>query len=367
MNSILEIDELNQAATVEPGVVLSDLKKATARVGLFYPPDPASAEFATVGGTVAECAGGLRCVKYGVTRDYIQWLEVVRIGGEVLRFGSEAIKSVSGYDVARLLVGSEGTLAVTSRIGLRLVPLPETSRTMIAVFSDDVVALEAGMELFRCNLVPSALEFIGDVCCDAAYHYSGNDLLKDARGILLIEFDGRELDVQNDCNIARDICTQKGAVRVELAGDEQSAEELWKVRRQLSPAIYEIAPTKINEDIAVPRSELAAVYREVKRIASQYDVKIPTFGHCGDGNLHVNFMFDDSDEQQCKRVEKAVRDLFSLVIGHHGTITGEHGIGIMKQEFIGLEYAKPELALMRQIKNVWDPHNLLNPGKIFPE
>lgn len=366
MNKILEIDEINHSAIVEPGVVVSDLKKAVARVSLFYPPDPASAEFATIGGTVAECAGGLRCLKYGVTRDYVLWLQVVRIGGEVLHFGSSAIKSVSGYDMVRLLVGSEGTLAVFSKIKLRLLPKPETARTVVATFAEETTALSAALALLRAALLPSALEFVDALCLQCAYNYLHEEIIKDANGLLLIEFDGNGQQVETDSRRAMEICQKAGALNISASTDEDSAEKLWEIRRCLSPALYQLAPSKINEDIAVPRGELIEVFTKIKALAKERDLMVAIFGHCGDGNLHVNFMFDENHPEERKKVNATIPDVFRLVLAHQGTISGEHGIGIMKSPYLGLEIGASELKLMRQLKQLWDPKNLLNPGKIFP-
>ncbi|MCD6385452.1 FAD-binding protein [Candidatus Sumerlaeota bacterium] len=367
MNKIIEIDEVNQSATVEPGVVLSELQHAAGRLNLFYPPDPASAEFASIGGTLAECAGGLRCVKYGVTRDYVLWLEVVRMGGEVLQFGSDAVKSVSGYDILRLLVGSEGTLAVFSKIKVRLLPRPETAYTLLATFSDEITALGAGIELLKNAFVPSALEFIDSLSLQCAYDYSHDQRIKDVRGVLLIEFDGKRAQVEHDCSEAREFLSRRaGALNVEIATDRQSIEALWQIRRYLSPALFQLGPTKYNEDIAVPRSELVATFKAIKELADRHKLTIAVFGHCGDGNLHVNFMFDENNKDEKARVEQAIPELFQMVIQRRGTISGEHGIGIMKLPYLSLEYGEAELRIMREIKSIWDPKNLLNPGKIFP-
>lgn len=366
MNRILEIDEVNQSAMVEPGVVLSELQRAAERVNLFYPPDPASAEFATIGGTLAECAGGLRCVKYGVTRDYVLWVEAVRMGGEVLRFGSDALKSVSGYDILRLLVGSEGTLAVFSKIKVRLLPKPETAYTILATYSDEVSALSSAIELLKNAFIPSALEFIDSISLKCAYEYSHDERIKDVKGVLLIEFDGKRAQVEQDCAGAKELLSRSGALSVEIATEKQSIEALREIRRYISPALFYLAPTKYNEDIAVPRRELVPTFKAIRELAEKYNITIAVFGHCGDGNLHVNIMFDEKNIDEKERVERAIPELFKMVVNRGGTLSGEHGIGIMKKPYLGLEYGEAELRIMREIKSLWDPKNLLNPGKIFP-
>ncbi len=366
MNRIIDVDEANQIATVEPGVVVSDLNKAIEQAGLFYPPGPASSDYATIGGTVAECAGGLRCVKYGVTRDYVRALEVVTMDGTVMHFGSEAVKSVSGYDIVRLLVGSEGTLAVFSAIKVRLIPAPQTSRTMAATFKNDAEALSSAVTLLQSGLIPSALEFIDGDCLEAAYSYSHNPLIQGVNGMLLIEFDGERQKVDDDISHASEMCSRTGATNVHVAEDEEAAEELWDIRRTLSPAMYEIAPTKANEDVAVPRSMLVQLFTDTKELAKKHDVTVAIFGHCGDGNVHVNFMYDETDEDERALVEKAISELFKRVVALRGTLSGEHGIGIMKMPYFSLEHGENEQRIMRGIKKLWDPKNLLNPGKIFP-
>lgn len=367
MNRILEVDEINQTVTVEPGVIVSDLKKTVARLNLFYPPDPSSAEFATIGGNLAECAGGLRCLKYGATRDYVLWLEVVRMGGEVLHFGSSALKSVTGYDMVRLLVGSEGTLAVFSKIKLRLIPKPETAQTVVATFADETQAMNTALRLLRSGLIPSALEFIDSLSLQCAYEFLRAEIISQAKAALFIEVDGSKAQVAENVEKAVQICKQTDAIKIHISSDESSAKKLWEIRHCLSPALYRLAPSKINEDIAVPRSELVEVFSKIKQLAKEQKLTVAIFGHCGDGNLHVNFMYDENNAEQKKQVEASIPDLFRLVIEHHGTLSGEHGVGITKAPYLSLEITPPVLKLQQQIKKLWDPKNLLNSGKIFIE
>lgn len=366
MNRILDIDCQNLIARVQPGVILHEFKEAVKKQGLFYPPDPASAKFASVGGTVAVNSGGLNSVKYGVTRDYVLALEAVLPNGEIVRFGATAMKSVTGYDMTRLLVGSEGTLAVITEITLKLLPLPRSMFTLLATFADDQAALKASQQIIRERLVPSALEFMDETAVHCARIYSGNSFLKGMGGLLLIEFDSlydTGEDLQHDISRAREIVDSRGALGMRETMDPGEREELWEIRRCLSPAVYEIAPTKLNEDICVPRSEMLSMINEIKRIAQTRGIKVVNFAHAGDGNIHVNFMYDGNDMEQTSQANKAVEELFRATIAHRGTLSGEHGIGRTKIPFLSLEYGEGELEIMRGIKRLFDPEGILNPGK----
>jgi len=372
MNKILDIDTTNLTARVQPGVILYDLKEAVKKKGLFYPPDPASAKFSTIGGSVAVNAGGLNSVKYNVTRDYVLSLEAVSAQGEVLRFGANTRKSVSGYDLTRLVVGSEGTLVVITEIQVKLIPNPKTIATLIAVFPDDQSALKAALEIIREPMVPSTLEFLDETAVYCAYVYTKNPFLKEAGGALLLEFDsaGQEQESENvsrEISRAGKIVDSCGAIRSKETRNPAEREKLWEVRRCLSPAVYEIAPTKLNQDICVPRSEMPEVIREIKRIARDRGIKVVNFAHAGDGNIHVNFMYNGEDKNQREQAYKAAEELCRVTISHGGTLSGEHGIGITKSRFLSLEFGESEINLMRQIKKVFDPKGILNPGKIFKE
>lgn len=365
MNRIVRIDADNLTATVEPGVITEELKQAALRHNLYYPPDPASAEFSTIGGNVAAGAGGLRGLKYGVTGDYVLSLEVVRMGGELLHFGAETMKSVTGYDLVKLLVGSEGTLAVFSQITLRLVPRPPCVTTILAVFDDDATALETALKIVQKPLMPAALEFMDASAVDCAYRFTQKPFLNNAKGLLLIGFDGVRSQVEEDARVAREICLAANARHMIDASIDQEQKALWDIRRSLSPALYQLAPSKINQDICVPRSTMLQVLREIKELSARHQLTTVVFAHAGDGNFHVNFMFDEANHDEASRVDAAVHELFTLAIQHHGTLSGEHGIGTTKAPYLTIEYGKNEIALMRRLKAVWDPDNLLNPGKIF--
>jgi len=371
MNRILGIDTANLTARVEPGVILHEFKETVKAKGLFYPPDPASAKFATIGGTVAVNAGGLNSVKYGVTRDYILALEVVSARGEILRFGAKTMKSKTGYDITRLLVGSEGTLAVITEITLKLLPHPQYAETLVLAFPDDAGALKAALKIISAPLVPSTLEFMDDLAVHCAHLYTGDAFLKGAGGLLLIEFDAVRKsageNVNSEINRAKKIGIREGAIRIRQSADPAEREELWEIRRCISPAIYEVAPNKRNEDICVPRTEIPAMIGEIKRIAKENGIKVVNFAHAGDGNIHVNFMYHESDPVQAAGTHKAVEELFRITIAHGGTLSGEHGIGRTKSAFLSLEVGAAERNIMQQIKAIFDPQAILNPNKIFKE
>ena len=369
MNRILGIDTANLTARVEPGVILHEFKEAVKAKGLFYPPDPASAKFATIGGTVAVNAGGLNSVKYGVTRDYILALEAVSAQGEILRFGAKTLKSKTGYDITRLLVGSEGTLAVITEITLKLLPHPQYVETLVLAFPNDASALNAALKIIRTPLLPSTLEFLDESAVHCAHIYTGDAFLKGAGGLLLIEFDGAHKsegeNVHKETGRAKEIGINEGAIRIRQSADAAEIEDLWEIRRCLSPAVYELGPNKRNEDICVPRSELPLMIGEIKRLAQENGIKVVNFAHAGDGNIHVNFMYHESDPAQAAGANKAVEELFRITIAHGGTLSGEHGIGRTKSAFLSLEIGPAERNIMKRIKALFDPQAILNPGKIF--
>ena len=368
MNRILDIDTSNLTARVQPGVILNDLKAAVEEKGLFYPPDPASAKFATIGGSVAVNSGGLNSIKYGVTKDYVLSLEAVNVKGEILHFGASTMKSVTGYDMTRLLVGSEGTLAVITEAVLKLIPKPVFRETLVAAFSDDEHALDAAMNIVREPLIPSALEFLDETAVYCAVKFRPREFLENAGGVLLVEFDDDSIPPDSripDVDIAERLCKEAGAVRLERSADPERREELWEIRRCLSPAVYEIAPTKMNEDICVPRSRLKVVIGEIKRIAREQNIHVVNFAHAGDGNIHVNFMYDGDDPDERERTNRAADRLFRMTIENGGTISGEHGIGITKKKYLSVEYGEEEIRIMRDIRKLFDPAGILNPDKIF--
>ncbi|MBX6394332.1 MAG: FAD-binding protein [Alicyclobacillaceae bacterium] len=367
MNRKLEIYPDDLVAVVAPGVRTGDLQKAAERHGLFYPPDPSSSKIATIGGNIAENAGGPRGLKYGVTRDYVLGLEVVTAEGRVLRTGGRTIKNVTGYDLTRLIVGSEGTLGIVTEAVLRLLPKPPARRTALAVFDDLVVAGRAISKILTSGILPCAIEIIDQACLRAVEAYRPSGLPVDAEAVLLVEVDGHPAAVEDEIRQAADICTGLGARSVEVAADEATRDRLWFARRQISPAIARIKPTKISEDATVPRSRIPDMFAKLKEIRARYGVELVVFGHAGDGNLHPNILCDLRDEEEMKRVEEAVAAIFEAALELGGTLSGEHGIGTMKAPFLAWELGEVGVEMTKRIKEAWDPHHIMNPGKIFPE
>lgn len=365
MNNIVRLDNTNMMAVVEPGVVTAHLHRAVEKVGLFYPPDPSSANISTIGGNIAECAGGPRGLKYGVTRDYVMGLEVVLADGEVLVCGGETVKNVTGYDLCRLFTGSEGTIGVITRANLRLIPKPQAKKTIRTEFKTIDEAAETITAVLGAGIVPVALEIMDDVTIRCVENFLRIGLPLDAAAMLLIEADGpvEALPAQVEAIVA--ICRRNGAARVKVASTEAESAELWRARKAVSPAVVQVKPTKISEDATVPRSNVPAMIRRLKEIAAKYRLDIAIFGHAGDGNLHPNILADKNNPEEMERVEAAIEEIFSAALSLGGTLSGEHGIGILKAPFLEKEAGKAGMAVMRQIKDALDPLGILNPGKIF--
>lgn len=366
-NRILTVDEDNLVAHVEPGVITARIQEAAEAVGLFYPPDPASVQISTIGGNVAECAGGLRAVKYGVTKDYVLGLTVVLPTGDVFRTGVQTVKGVAGYDLTRLIVGSEGTLAVITAVTLRLIPRPAARQTMTAFFPDVLSALRVVSRIFRRRIVPSILEFLDRPCVECVREEMRVELPEQAKSMLLLEVDGNQAAVQGEASALREICIREGVLSFQEATDQESIERLWEARRAVSPALYQLGPHKISEDVVVPRTELPALVSTLQELSQAYRLPIPAFGHAGDGNLHVNIMLNKSDPGEMERAGAVVRALFKKVIALGGTITGEHGVGITKAPYLEMEIPRASLQLMGRIKAAFDPAGILNPGKILQD
>ena len=365
MNRIKEIDTDNLVAVVEPGVVTGQFHTAVEKLGLFYPPDPASRAVCTLGGNAAMCAGGPRGVKYGVTKDYIIGLEAVTPAFGHIRTGVRTMKGVVGYDLTKLLVGSEGTLGVITEMTLRLVPKPEATGTMMAAFPDPAAASETVSRIIASRIIPSMLEFLDQQCIRAAENHLHAGLPVESRALLLIQVDGPRESISPQLDRIRDICREKGADPIRIAEDAEEAATLMAVRTSLANAILQIEPTKINEDITVPRSRIPEMMRKLQEIGERRGHLIITFGHAGDGNLHVNVMTDERDPARMASALEAVRDIFVATVEMNGTLSGEHGIGITKSEFLPLEQSPEIIELQKQIKAVFDPRNVMNPGKIF--
>ncbi len=365
MNHVLEIDSENLIAVVEPGVVNLDLQIEAERFGLFFPPDPSSLKFCTIGGNIAECAGGPRAVKYGVTRDYVLGLEVVLPTGEIIDTGVKTLKGVVGYDLTRLIVGSEGTLGIVTRATLRLLPLPEAVKTMLVVFNDLSDTGRAVLSIMNSRIIPSAIEFMDAVSIGCVEESLSMELSKDTEAILLIELDGESGAIDRQSAVVRDICMQHNAVNVRVASDKRETKDLWRIRRSISPSLIKLKPYKLNEDVVVPRSKIPDLIAGVRDIAGKKNVIIATFGHAGDGNIHINIMVDNNNHDELRRGKEAVEEVFRLTIGLGGTISGEHGIGTVKAPYIGMELKPHVIDVMKKIKQTLDPNGILNPGKIF--
>jgi glycolate oxidase/D-lactate dehydrogenase len=363
MDKILWIDEDNAVAKVQPGVITYRLQQAVEKRGLFYPPDPASYKFCTMGGNVAENAGGPRCVKYGVTREYIMELDTVIYTGETIHTGRITLKDVAGYDLTRLLIGSEGTLGIFTGITVKLIPKPKAKKTVKAVYMDLESVGKTVKDIFKAGISPSALEFMDKLAINAVEDFGHFGLDRDAEVILLIEVDGHPKALEDEIVEVAKICEMNGA-KVEVAKTDREAEKLWEARRSLSPAVAKLGRTKINEDIVFPRSYLPEALPKLREIGRKYNLKMVNFGHIGDGNVHANFMINGLDPDEVARAEKAVEEVFDLALSYRGSITGEHGVGITKAEFMRKQFSPQEMELMKKIKRAWDPENLINPGKM---
>lgn len=364
MKRIIAIDTENLTAVVEPGVITGEFQQEAEKLGLFYPPDPTSLKFSTIGGNIAECAGGPRAVKYGVTRDYVLGLEIVLPTGEIINTGVVTAKGVVGYDLTRLITGSEGTLGIITKATLKLIPLPEETTTMLAVFPVLKDAASAVSNIIRAKVIPSTLELIDSVCIRCVDEYANVGLPK-ADALLLIEVDGPKGLTLKDAQAVKKICLEGGASTVEIADSEKGVKDLWKARRAISASLYRVKPNKINEDVVVPRSKIPELITGVRTIADNHGVVIACFGHAGDGNIHVNVMYDKKALDEARSAEKAVVDVFKLVLSLNGTISGEHGVGTAKAGFLEMELSRPSIEVMKRIKAAFDPNGILNPGKIF--
>ena len=367
LNRILDIDQTSLLAVVEPNVITADLQRAVEEVGLFYPPDPASLETSSIGGNVAECAGGPRTFKYGTTKHYVLALEAVLPTGEIVKTGSKAVKNVVGYDLTRLLVGSEGTLAIITKITLRLIPKPPARATLLALFADIDTAVHAVTALIQRRVVPAALELVDEASLSAVNDHLGQEVVPSGTGaVLIVEADGMQAAVDDEIDRVADACREAGATRVSLAASEDDRDRLWNVRRLLSASLKATGLLKINHDVVVPRGRVPELFGVIQKIRKDFGLMVAAFGHAGDGNIHVNLMIDRTDPQQLARAAKAERVLFERVVALEGSISGEHGIGFAKAPYVSIELSPEEIALMKRVKTAFDPNGILNPGKIFP-
>jgi glycolate oxidase len=363
MRRVVSLDPANMVARVEPGVVCGRFQEEVEAMGLFYPPDPSSAAFSTLGGNVAECAGGPRAVKYGVTRDYVLGLEAVTGAGACIRCGVQTAKGVVGYDLTRLITGSEGTLAVITQITLRLLPKPASTLTMTAVYDSVEDAARTVSAIFQAGIVPCAIEYLDQAALVCAEDYMRAGLPTDAGAVLLLAADGSLSQTREDAARLEEVCRFRGARAFEAAGEK--TEKLWAARKSLSPALFRHGPHKINEDIVVPRSRIPEMVRKINEIRERTGLVMVTFGHAGDGNMHVNIMLDKNNPGALEKADKAVDEVFALTLALGGTISGEHGVGATKMRWFGQEIHEEERALMLAVKRAFDPKGILNPGKIF--
>jgi len=365
MNRILEVDLENLTATVQPGVITKQFAEHVESLGLFYPPDPGSMAISTIGGNIAECSGGLRGLKYGTTKDYVIGLEAVLANGEVIRTGGKLMKDVAGYDLTKLFVGSEGTLAIITEAILKLIPPPTYKKTMLAMFKNLHGAARAVSRIIEARIIPATLEFLDNPTIRVVDDFAKLGLPRDMEAILLIEQDGDETAVERDIARIADICRGEAAERVEVAATPEEAQRLLTARRSAFTALARLRPTTILEDATVPRSKIADMVLEINRIAAKYNVNIATFGHAGDGNLHPTATTDARDKDEIHRVEAAFEEIFEAAIRLGGTITGEHGVGMVKAPYLEWKVGAAGIEAMKGIKAAFDPLNLLNPGKMF--
>ena len=365
MNRIRAIDRENLIAEVEPGVINWDLKTAADGEGLFYPPDPSSTRVCTLGGNIAENAGGPCGVKYGVTGDYVLGLEAVLPDGNVIRTGGRNRRDVAGYDLTSLLVGSEGTLAVVTAATLRLLPRPPARRTVLLSYRELAGAGAAVAAMASSGVTPAALEIMDGITIECVEKYRPGYLQVGAAAALLLEVDGEAEGVDAQLERARAACQETGGEIVFTASDEQEAEELWESRRAISPSLGRLAPAKIGEDISVPPARVAEMIGRIQAIATDHGLTIAVFGHAGDGNLHPNILTDRRDAEQMRRADMAIKELFAAAIELGGTLSGEHGIGLAKAGFMDGAIQAQALGKMKEIKRLFDPDGIMNPGKIF--
>ncbi len=365
MNKILEVDMENMVAVVQPGVINKDLQRHVEALGLFYPPDPASEEYSTLGGNVSENAGGMRAAKYGITKDYVMALRAVRANGDIIRAGKRTIKDVAGYNIAGILTGSEGTLAVITEITLKLIPKPKFVKSYMGIFPSVEDAMKAVFKSLASGANPVAMEFMDALVVQALKEKLGVELPEDAGALLIGDVDGNVIEeVDFQLQMLESSFKENGAQSFVVAEDQEGRDKLWYARRNASPSITIYGSKKLNEDISVPRSMLPEALEKIYAIGEKYGFKVPCFGHAGDGNIHVNVMVDGSDPEQLERGHEAIEEIFEMVVEMGGTLSGEHGIGTSKAPFMNIAFNPQELQLFKDIKQAFDPNNILNPGKM---
>lgn len=367
MNKIIELDRKNLLAIVEPGVINADLQREAGKLGLFYPPDPQSADFSTLGGNVAENAGGPRCVKYGVTRDYVLGLEVVLPNGDIINTGAKTVKNVTGYDLTRLFVGSEGTLGVITRIILKLIPKPEGMKIALAVFPTLDAAADTVAKITARGIVPAMIEFLDNIYIRNIEAYTHVGFPVDAGAVLILAVDGDTEILDKQMNRIAEVCKETGAVQLRIASNAAENDEIMKARRAAFASMSRLKPTIIGEDITVPRSNIPEMVARIQEIARKHNIIIATVGHAGDGNLHATFCCDERDEDEMRRVEAAIDDLVDAALALDGVISGEHGIGRFKVKYMRKQFGEAQLNLMKTLKWALDPNHIMNPGVMFEE
>ena len=365
MNKILEIDMENMVAVVQPGVINKELQKAVEAVGLFYPPDPASQEYSTIGGNVNENAGGMRAAKYGITKDYVMAIRAVRPNGDIIKAGKRTIKDVAGYNIAGILIASEGTLAVTTEVTLKLLSKPKLTKTAMGIFDSVSQAMEAVYKTMASGVTPVAMEFLDNLTIRAVEQTFNKGLPVDAGALLVTDVDGNlQEDLHFQLAQIEKVFRENGCSQFVVAKDEKEAADLWFARRNASPALSVYGSKKLNEDVTVPRSALPALLDRFYAIAKKYQINIPCFGHTGDGNVHTNVMVDGSDPKQVEIAYKAIEEVFQATVDLGGTLSGEHGIGIAKAPYMSMAFTPEEMQLFEDIKKAFDPNNILNPHKM---
>ena len=365
MNRILEVDRANLTMLVEPGVITLQVAEAAAAVGLFYPPDPGSMKISTIGGNVAENSGGLRGLKYGITRNYVMGMQVVLPDGEVMFTGNKCVKDVAGYSLKDLFIGSEGTLGVITQVLLKLIPKPAAKKTMVATFGAMDAAAQTVSDIIAAQIIPCTLEFLDRMTIRCVEDFAKIGLPLDCEALLLMETDGHPAQVEDEARQMVEIARKNGCMEVRVAKDEAEANKLASARRSAFSALARVAPTTILEDATVPRSELATMVRFCDQVAKKYKLRVGTFGHMGDGNLHPTFLTDERNHEEMERVHAAFREIFDEAIRLGGTITGEHGVGVAKREFLPKFMGNAQMRVMRELRKALDPSGILNPGKMF--
>jgi len=365
LNRILEINEADYYMIVEPGVITQTINDEMDKRGFMYPPDPASMKTSTIGGNVAENAGGLRGLKYGVTKNYVMGLDIVTPTGEIISTGTHTVKTATGYNLTQLFTGSEGTLGIITRITLKFIPAPEHKESMMAIFKNMNQAAQTVSDIIKAGVVPATLEFLDHITINAVEDFKEIGLPRDADALLLIETDGVKEAAIKEIACVEEICKKNEAFKVHKAASEEEREMVWEARRTAFSALARVRPTTILEDATVPRSRIPDMVRGVVEIAEKYNIQIGNFGHAGDGNLHPTILTDERDKEEFERVEKAIEEIFDLALSLDGTLSGEHGIGSTKAKFLVKEVGDEGLDVMKKIKLALDPNGILNPGKMF--